>query len=81
VVFDKNKSIYMKKRNTIMENLKNKSLKVVRVDKHEFELDNGDIYPIPFELDVDEDVSVEEFQKILDSSKEIILKILEQTNE
>ena len=71
----------MKKRNTIMENLKNKSLKVVRVDKHEFELDNGDIYPIPFELDVDEDVSVEEFQNILDSSKEIILKILEQTNE
>jgi len=64
-----------------MENLKNKSLKVVRVDKNEFELDNGDIYPIPFELDVDEDVSVEEFQKILDSSKEIILKILEQTNE
>lgn len=71
----------MKKRNTIMKNLKNKSLKVVRVDKHEFELDNGDIYPIPFELDVDEDVSFEEFQKILDSSKEIILKILEQTNE
>ena len=82
MVFDKNKSIYMKKRkNIIMENLKNKQLKVVRVDKHEFELDNGDIYPIPFELDVDEDVSVEEFQKILDSSKEIILKILEQTNE
>ena len=70
-----------KRKNIIMENLKNKSLKVVRVDKHEFELDNGDIYPIPFELDVDEDVSVEEFQKILDSSKEIILKILEQTNE
>lgn len=61
--------------------MKNKSLKVVRVDKTEFELDNGDIYPIPFELDVDEDVSVEEFQKILDSSKEIIIKILEQTNE
>jgi ATP sulfurylase len=72
----------MKKSNRkIMENLKNKSLKVVRVDKTEFELDNGDIYPIPFELDVDEDVSVEEFQKILDSSKEIIIKILEQTNE
>jgi len=71
----------MKKRNTIMENLKNNPLKVVRVDKHEFELDNGDVYPIPFELDVDEDVSVEEFQKILDSSKETILKILEQTNE
>ena len=70
-----------KRKNIIMENLKNNPLKVVRVDKHEFELDNGDVYPIPFELDVDEDVSVEEFQKILDSSKETILKILEQTNE
>lgn len=71
----------MKRKNKIMENLKNKSLKVVRVDKHEFELDNGDVYPILFELDVDEDISVEEFQKILDSSKEIMLKILEQSNE
>lgn len=67
--------------NKVMENLKNKSLKVVRVDKTEFELDNGDVYPIPFELDVDEDISVEEFQKILDSSKETILKILDKTNE
>ncbi|MBS8122122.1 hypothetical protein [Candidatus Vampirococcus lugosii] len=71
----------MKKINKIMENLKKKSLNVVRVDKDEFELDNGDVYPIPFELDIDEDISVWEFQKILDSSKEIILKILEQSNE
>ena len=67
--------------NKVMENLKNKSLKVVRVDKTEFELDNGDVYPIPFELDVDEDISIEEFQKILNSSKETILKILDKTNE
>ena len=67
--------------NKVMENLKNKSLKVVRVNKTEFELDNGDVYPIPFELDVDEDISIEEFQKILDSSKETILKILDKTNE
>ena len=71
----------MKKIIKIMENLKNQTLKVVRVDKHEFVLDNGDVYPIPFELDVDEDISVEEFQKILDSSKELMLKILEQSNE
>ncbi len=70
-----------KQTNKVMENLKNKSLKVVRVDKTEFELDNGDVYPIPFELDVDEDISIEEFQKILDSSKETILKILDKTNE
>jgi len=67
--------------NKVMENLKNKSLKVVRVDKTEFELDNGDVYPIPFELDVDEDISIEEFQKILDSSKETILKMMDKTNE
>ena len=67
--------------NKVMENLKNKSLRVVRVNKTEFELDNGDVYPIPFELDVDEDISIEEFQKILDSSKETILKILDKTNE
>ena len=67
--------------NKVMENLKNKSLKVVRVDKTEFELDNGDVYPIPFELDVDENISIEEFQKILNSSKETILKIMDKTNE
>lgn len=71
----------MKKINEIMDNLKKKSLNVVRVDKDEFELYNSDVYPIPFELDIDEDISVGEFQKILDSSKEIILKILEQSNE
>ena len=63
-----------------MENLKNKTLKVVRVDKTEFELDNGDVYPIPFELDINEDISVDEFQKILDNSKDLMIKILEQNN-
>ncbi len=70
-----------KQKNKLMETLKNKIVKVVRVDKHEFELESGDVYPMPFELDVDEDISVEEFQKILDSSKDIILKILDSTNE
>ncbi len=65
----------------IMENLKNRQFKVVRLTKAEFELDNGDIYPIPFELEADEDVSVEDFQRILDSSKDFILKILKQNNE
>ena len=65
----------------IMESLKNRTFNVVRFDKNEFELDNGDIYPIPFELDVDEKITIEEFQKILNSSKDLILKILEETNE
>jgi divalent metal cation (Fe/Co/Zn/Cd) transporter len=70
-----------KKIKNIMENLKNKNLIVIRVNKTEFELDIGDVYPIPFELDVDEDISVEEFQKILDSSKDNIIKILDNYNE
>lgn len=70
-----------KKINKIMEDLKNKNLIVVRVNKTEFELDNGDVYPIPFELDVDEDITVEEFQKILDSSKDNMIKILGNINE
>lgn len=59
--------------------MKDKTLNVVRVEKNEFELDNGDIYPIPF--DVNDDISVEEFQKIINSSKDVVIKILEQYNE
>jgi len=70
-----------KKFNKIMEDLKNKNLIVVRVNKIEFELDNGDIYPIPFELDVDENITLEEFQKILNDSKDDIIKILDKYNE
>lgn len=39
--------------------------KVVRVTKTEFELDNGTICPIPFELE--ETPVLEEFQAIYDS--------------
>ena len=53
--------------------------KVVRVTKTEFELDSGDIYPHNFELE--EDISVEEFQKLLDSSKELILDLLRKIDE
>ncbi len=59
----------------LIEIMKNKKLNVIRVTKSEFELDNGDIHPIPFELN--DDITVEEFQNILDSSKHIIIKILE----
>lgn len=63
------------KLNKIMKNLKDKQFTVVRVDEHEFELDNGDTYPIPFDLD--EIPTVEEFQTILNNSKDLMLKILE----
>ena len=60
----------------IMDNLKNKKFTVVRVSKTEFELDNGDIYPIPFEYDYEP--TIEEFQMFLDQSKEMMLGLLEK---
>ena len=52
--------------------------KVVRVTKTEFELDNGDIYPHVFELD--DDITVEEFQKLLDESKDTVLNHIKNIN-
>lgn len=63
----------------LLKIMKKKTLNVVRVEKNEFELDNGDIYPIPF--DINDGISLEEFQKIINSSKDIVIKILEQYNE
>jgi len=63
------------KRN-IMNYLKNKTFKVVRVSKTEFELDNGDIYPIPFEYDYEP--TIEEFQTFLDDSKEVIMELVKK---
>lgn len=56
--------------------LADKQFKVVRVSKTEFELDTGDIYPLPFELD--EELSIEEFQKILDGSKDLMIQMLKK---
>lgn len=53
--------------------------KVVRVNSKEFELDNGDIYPHAFELD--DDITVEEFQKLLDGSKSMILNHIKNLNQ
>jgi hypothetical protein len=58
----------------IMKNIKNKQYKVIRVSKEEFELESGDVYPIPFEMD--EVLTVEEFQTKLDESKNIMINLL-----
>ena len=46
-------------------------MKVIRVAKTEYELENGDIYPHLFELD--DDMTIEEFQILLDKSKKMVL--------
>ena len=70
------------KLNKVIKKVKNTEYKVIRVDNTEFELDNGDIYPHNFELD--SDITVDEFQKLLDDSKDLVLNLIkniEDTNE
>ena len=68
--------------NKLIKIMEEKNMKVVRVDKTEYELENGDVYPHVFELNGD--VTVEEFQKLLDESKALVLshiKNIEKDNE
>lgn len=48
------------------------SVKVIRVDAHEFELEDGRIYQHPVELEPDEVPSIAEFQVIFDRWHKII---------
>ena len=51
-------------------------MKVVRLDieKKEFEIEGGTVYPILF--DIDESIPVEDFQKILDESNDIVKDLI-----
>lgn len=48
--------------------------KVVEVTKGHYTLDNGDVYEHQFEID--ETITVDEFQKLLDNAKETIMSTL-----
>ena len=52
-------------------------MRVVRVTKTEFELDNGDIYPLPFELD--KALSLKEFNEIYANSKVVVDVLISQS--
>ena len=61
----------------IMKELENKKHKVIRVSKTEFELENGDIYPIPFDLGYEP--TLEEFQKFINNSKSLISEFIKKS--
>ena len=67
----------MNKNKKIIENIVNKNIKVLSIDSEnkEFTTDDGNTYPILFDLD--EEVTIDDFQKALDESKEIMIKLLE----
>jgi hypothetical protein len=48
--------------------------KVINVTKTNYTLDNGDIFEHTF--DIDESISVEEFQKLLDNAKTFMVNTL-----
>jgi len=62
----------------LIKKMEEQVYKVVRVTKTEFELENGDVYPHAFELE--EDITVEEFQELLDSSKSMLLNHIKEIN-
>ena len=61
----------------IMQELKDKKLKVIRVSQSEFELDTGDVYPIPFDLGYEP--SLAQFQKFVDDSRDLILEFIRKS--
>lgn len=52
-------------------------MKVVRITRTEFELDNGDIYPLPFELD--ETPTLKEFNEIYANSRKLVEDLVIQS--
>lgn len=60
--------------NNTKKALENMQLKVVEVTNTNYTLENGDVYEHTF--DIDEDITVEEFQKLLDNAKNTIIETL-----
>ena len=60
--------------NNTKKALQNMQLKVVEVTKTNYTLENGDVYEHTF--DIDEDITVNEFQKLLDNAKNTIIEAL-----
>lgn len=60
--------------NNTKKALENMQLKVVEVTKTNYTLENGDMYEHTF--DIDEDITVEEFQKLLVNAKSTIIETL-----
>ena len=60
--------------NNTKKALQNMQLKVVEVTKTNYTLENGDVSEHTFEIDGD--ITVEEFQKLLDNAKNTVIETL-----
>ena len=59
----------------MIDNLNTSKYKVISVTKDNYTLENGDVYEHTLELP--DDITVEEFQKILDKAKESLKNTLD----
>jgi len=59
-----------------MDNTPNAKYKVVEVTKDHYKLENGDIFEHTF--DIDDDITVEEFQAMLDNARKIMENIIDE---
>ena len=60
--------------NKVKKYIKSMQHKVVEVTKDHYTLDNGDVYE--HQLEIDENITIDEFQKLLDNAKETIMSTL-----
>ena len=60
--------------NKIKKTLQNRQMKVVELTKTNYTLENGDVYEHTY--DIDESITVEEFQILLDNAKSTVLNTL-----
>lgn len=65
-----------RKINKIKKSLKEMKPKVIEVTRTNYTLDNGDVYEHTF--DIDENITVEEFQALLDNARETIIDALDR---
>lgn len=62
--------------NKVRTYLQNMEMKVVKVTKTNYTLENGDVYEHTF--DIDENITVEEFQKLLDNARSFMADTLKK---
>ena len=60
--------------NDMKKALLNMPLKVIEVTKTSYTLENGDVYEHTF--DIDENITVDEFQKLLGNAKNTVIETL-----
>lgn len=60
--------------NKLKKSLLGMRTKVVKVTKTNYTLDNGDVYEHTF--DIDENITVDEFQSLMDNAKNIIVETI-----